>query len=114
MPVYYTTVPVNLIRSKINRNNEVSRVNQLKNSVIKNGFLKPILLDDKFNVILGGTRVQVAFLLKFKGIKSIIFTKKRYKKMYRIKSFEELLEISKLNAHEIHRLNISGKIKRIL
>ena len=34
--------------------------------------------------------------------------------MYRIKSFEELLEISKLDAHEIHRLNISGKIKRIL
>lgn len=114
MPVYLADVPVKLIRSKINRNNEVSIVNQLKNSVIKNGFLKPILLDDKLNVILGGTRVQVAFLLKFKSIKSIIFTKKRYKKMYRIKSFEELLVISKLNAYEIHRLNIVGKLNTLI
>ena len=114
MPVYYTTVPLKFIRSKINRNNEVSRVNQLKNSVIENGFLKPILLDDKLNVILGGTRVQVAFLLKLNSIKGIIFTKKRYKKLYRIKSFEELLAISKLNAYEIHRLNITGKINCLL
>ena len=73
-----------------------------------------ILLDDKLNVILGGTRVQVAFLLKFKSIKGIIFTKKRYKKLYRIKSFEELLAISKLNADEIHRLNITGKTNCLL
>ena len=114
MPVYYTTVPLKFIRSKINRNNEVSRVNQIKNSVLEYGFLKPILLDDKLNVILGGTRVQVAFLLKLNSIKGIIFTKKRYKKLYIIKSFEELLKISKLNTNEINRLNITGKINSLL
>ena len=66
------------------------------------------------SVILGGTRVQVAFLKKVKYLKVLFLLKERCKKLYRIKSFEELLEISKLNAYEIHRLNISGKIKPYL
>ena len=110
MPVYLADVPIKFIRSKINRNNEVSRVNQLKNSVLKDGFLKPILLDDKLNVILGGTRVQVAFLLRLKTVKGIIFTKKRNKKLYKIKSYDELLVVSGLTSFEMHRLNILSYI----
>lgn len=114
MPVYLADVPVNLIKINLKRNANKDRILGIKKSIDVDGFQKPILLDANLSVILGGTRVEVAILKKVKYLKCIIFTKRYCKKLYRIKSFDELLEVSGLNANEIYRLNIVGKLNTLI
>ena len=114
VPVYLADVPVNLIKINLKRNANKDRILGIKKSIDVDGFQKPILLDANLSVILGGTRVEVAILKKVKYLKCIIFTKRYCKKLYRIKSFDELIGVSRLNANEIYRLNIVGKLNTLI
>ena len=114
MPAYLIDLPVKYIRMNLLRNSKEERIDTVLNSVKTLGIQKPVLLDHNLGVILGGTRVEVAVLLKIKFIKCIIFTSKKYESAYKIKSFDELKDISKLTSSEILRLNISGNTNRSL
>ena len=114
MPAYLIDLPIKYIRMNLLRNSREERIDTVLNSVNALGIQKPVLLDHNLTVILGGTRVEVAVLLKIKFVKCIIFTNKKYKSAYKIKSFDELKDISKLTSSEILDLNISGNTNRSL
>ena len=106
MKVYYGLIKISTLRNPNPIQKYMSHTDIISEgfvytfkSIRIHGVRKPIVvfeIDGVRTVMLGGARVRALLLLKASKIPAIIFTKDDIKGLRLIKSYDELLNISKL------------------
>ena len=111
MQAYFGEVDINSLTLPVvndypGKNNEVGRQSFLHTikGIKTNGLEKPIIVREDV-VLLGGARVRAVKCLGYETIKAIVFSHSPKPNLHKIKSYDELLKISRLS-----RLIVTHKI----
>ena len=91
LPLKYLFLPRN--------NNNIRYIDYVYESIKKYGLNKPLVVRDyrinKYEILLGGSRYLALIKLKKKTAPCILITTKKLNNKYKIKSYQELLKITK-------------------
>jgi len=97
---YFLNLPLKyLVLSKGYINNNPKYIISTYESIKKQGLNKPLVVRDyrinKYEILLGGSRYLALIKLKKKTAPCILITTKKLNNKYKIKSYQELLKITK-------------------
>ena len=97
---YLLNIPIkDLYIDFLLRNVNTEYYNAVYKNIKKHGLQKPLIVKEihssKYTILVGGSRYLILLKLKQTKVPCIVITKNTYEDKYRIKSYKELLKITK-------------------
>jgi len=92
------------------KNNKVDYIEAVIKSIKEEGLKRPLIVkrvNNKFEILLGGTRYLALKKLKYKKIPCILFSDEKETEYVRIKSYNELIKFAKVKKLTYINGNIS-------